>query len=326
MGGELLAALAAREAKIARQNAASGKPAGDGTSPAGVERVSWPVEDPSEFRPELAPGGLLENLGKQKDDFRVYYEESGERFDIVRKTYAEMHKNQTVQFGREMRAKYSGGKAKMTMMEAIFALNNLIDESDPDSSEPNSFHLFQTAERIRQVHPDKDWLQLTGLIHDVGKLLALWGEPQWAAVGDTFPVGCAFAKECVFSEQFQENPDFSHPVYSTKYGMYQPNCGLNNVMMSFGHDEYLYQVLVRNGATLPPAALSIIRFHSFYPWHTAKAYSHLCSEEDLNMLPWVLEFNKFDLYSKADVNPDVDALTPYYQTLIDKYCPGILDW
>ena len=58
-----------------------------------------------------------------------------------------------------------------------------------------------------------DWLQLTGLIHDVGKLLALWGEPQWAAVGDTFPVGCAFAKECVFPEQFQENPDFSHPVY-----------------------------------------------------------------------------------------------------------------
>jgi hypothetical protein len=32
------------------------------------------------------------------------------------------------------RAKYSGGKAKMTMMEAIFALNNLIDESDPDVS------------------------------------------------------------------------------------------------------------------------------------------------------------------------------------------------
>ena len=74
MGGELLAAVAAGEAKIARQNAASGKPAGDGTSPACTERVSWPVEDPSEFRPELAPGGPLEDLGKQKDDFRVYYE------------------------------------------------------------------------------------------------------------------------------------------------------------------------------------------------------------------------------------------------------------
>lgn len=32
------------------------------------------------------------------------------------------------------RAKYGGGKAKMTMMEAIFELNNLIDESDPDVS------------------------------------------------------------------------------------------------------------------------------------------------------------------------------------------------
>ena len=74
MGGELLAAVAVGEAKIARQNAASGKPAGDGTSPACTERVSRPVEDPSEFRPELAPGGPLEDLGKQKDDFRVYYE------------------------------------------------------------------------------------------------------------------------------------------------------------------------------------------------------------------------------------------------------------
>ena len=58
-----------------------------------------------------------------------------------------------------------------------------------------------------------DWLQLTGLIHDIGKLLALWGEPQWAAVGDTFPVGCAFSDKCVFHEQFQSNPDYVHPVY-----------------------------------------------------------------------------------------------------------------
>lgn len=38
-----------------------------------VEKVSWPVEDPSEYRPELAPGGDLENLGKDVEDFRVYY-------------------------------------------------------------------------------------------------------------------------------------------------------------------------------------------------------------------------------------------------------------
>jgi hypothetical protein len=32
------------------------------------------------------------------------------------------------------RKKYSGGKADMTIMDAIFMLNNLIDESDPDVS------------------------------------------------------------------------------------------------------------------------------------------------------------------------------------------------
>ena len=76
-------------------------------------------------------------------------------------------------------------------------------------------HLAQILGSFHPVplFPPSDWLQLTGLIHDTGKLLALWGEPQWAAVGDTFPVGCAFAKECVFSEQFQENPDPSHPLY-----------------------------------------------------------------------------------------------------------------
>ena len=29
----------------------------------------------------------------------------------------------------------------------------------------------------------------TGLIHDLGKVLCKYGEPQWAVVGDTFPVG-----------------------------------------------------------------------------------------------------------------------------------------
>ena len=40
-------------------------------------------------------------------------------------------------------------------MEAITLLDNLIDESDPDIDLPNSVHAFQTAERIREAHPDK---------------------------------------------------------------------------------------------------------------------------------------------------------------------------
>ena len=50
------------------------------------------------------------------------------------------------------------------------------------------------------------------------------------------------------------------------------------------------------------------------------------------MIFWVLKlsvtliFSKYDLYSKSDEVPDVEAVTPYYEQLIAKYCPGVLNW
>ena len=58
--------------------------------------------------------------------------------------------------------------------------------------------------------------------------------------------------------------------------------------------RYLYRVLVHNKSTLPREALYIVRYHSFYPWHTANAYDHLCNDEDRQMLKWIREF-KFGL-------------------------------
>ncbi len=31
---------------------------------------------------------------------------------------------------------------------------------------------------LREEHPDEDWFQLVGLIHDMGKIMAFYGEPQ----------------------------------------------------------------------------------------------------------------------------------------------------
>ena len=41
--------------------------------------------------------------------------------------------------------------------------------------------------------------------------------------------------------------------------MYEPHCGLDNLMMSWGHDEYLYRFLKFNNAKLPEEALYMIR-------------------------------------------------------------------
>lgn len=101
----------------------------------------------------------------------------------------------------------------MTVLEAVHLLDALVDESDPDTDLPNSMHAFQTAERIRYAHPDKDWFHLTGLLHDLGKVMALWGEPQYCVVGDTFPLGCKFSDQIVFHETFKNNPDTKVPEY-----------------------------------------------------------------------------------------------------------------
>lgn len=168
---------------------------------------------------------------------------------------------------------------------------------------------------------------MVGLIHDAGKLMALWGEPQWCVVGDTFPVGCAPDPSIVFGvESFAKNPDLQDPKLNTRQGIYTENCGLDRVLMSWGHDEYLYRVLQANQHSLPEEALYIIRFHSFYPWHSSGAYRYLCNNKDEEMLRWVNEFNQFDLYTKAPDMPDVDALHDYYEGLLRKYVPGKLQW
>ncbi|XP_030645889.1 inositol oxygenase [Chanos chanos] len=278
--------------------------------------------DPSlVYRPNLT-----DNASKDKSEFRNF--ESGELFDRVFNTYKLMHTHQTLDFVKQKHAEWAGcTHSRMTMMESIQALDQLVDESDPDVDFPNSFHAFQTAEGIRKEHPDKDWFQLVGLIHDIGKIMALWGEPQWAVVGDTFPVGCRFQKSIVFRDStFLDNPDEKNPKLNSEFGIYQPNCGLDNILMSWGHDEYLYRVMKFNKCLIPEEGLYMIRFHSFYPWHCHGDYMHLCNDKDLRMLPWVKEFNKFDLYTKSTDLPDVEELKPYYQSLIDKYCPGTLQW
>lgn len=287
--------------------------------------------DPSQYRPELAQLDRIaipKFAAKTPEKFRNYSTGDGER-DLVKNTYLQMHTHQCVEFVREKMSKWCRfDKVKMSIMEALELLNEFVDESDPDTELPNIVHAFQTAERIREAHPNDDWFHLTGLIHDLGKIMAIFGEPQYCVVGDTFPVGCRFADSIVLrNETFDNNPDVTHELYSQPLGMYSPGTGLRNVIMSWGHDEYLFRVLSNHSAMkLPQEALYAIRFHSFYPWHTGGDYMALCDDEDLRLLPSIREFNKFDLYSKCPEKPDIDALKPYYQSLIDKYCPGKLDW
>ncbi len=260
-----------------------------------------------------------ETPAKEKEEFRNYVD--SKRVETVKEFYRINHMNQTYDFVCKKEDEFLRfDKKEMSLWEAVDFLNTLVDDSDPDIDLDQLQHLLQTSEAIRaDGHPD--WFILTGFLHDIGKVLCLFDEPQWAVVGDTFPVGCKFSDTIVYPDFFKENPDYSNPKYNTKYGVYTPNCGLDNVKMSWGHDEYLYQIVKDY---LPEPALYIIRYHSFYSQHREEAYTHLMNDKDIEMFEWVKKFNPYDLYTKAPVKPDAKALKPYYEALVKKYLPDVL--
>lgn len=251
------------------------------------------------------------------EEFRQYHKAK----DRVREFYREQHEMQTMAYNLQARINYKTKvRAKMTVWDALCKLSKLIDESDPDTELSQIEHAIQTAEAIRKDGKPR-WMQLVGLIHDLGKILYFFdSEGQWDVVGDTFPVGCQFAQDIIFYEFFKGNPDNSHPIYSTKYGIYEPNCGLSSILISWGHDEYMYYI-AKSQSTLNEKALAMIRYHSFYPWHREGAYRYLMNDSDFKLLEAVQEFNRYDLYSKSLKKYDIEKLKPYYAELIDEFFP-----
>ncbi len=267
-----------------------------------------------------AADGTRFQPAKKREEYRNYRAEARPG---VREFYRLNHRHQTLEFVRAKKRAYLGlDRRRMGIWEAMEYLNTLVDDSDPDTDLTQIEHLLQTAEAIRQDgHPR--WFILAGLVHDLGKVLCLYGEPQWAVVGDTFPVGCAFSDRVVFPEFFADNPDSRVPEFQSACGIYEAGDGLDRVHLSWGHDEYLYHVVKEY---LPEPALYMIRYHSFYACHREGAYTALMNDRDREQFAWVRRFNPYDLYSKSPVRPDVNRLRPFYEALIAEYFPPTLRW
>ena len=250
------------------------------------------------------------------------YEENTKQSEF----YKEMYKNQDLDYVLKMKQKYSKlDNVKMTMNKALSLLDTFVDPSDPDVDEPNSVHAYQTAERIRRKYPEDKEYQIIGLIHDLGKVLFTFNEPEYAVVGDTFVVGAQLSPEMVYYEYTKNHPDrTNHP-----FGIYDEKCGLDNLNISFGHDEYLYQVLKQNSDKhfISKRYMEVIRYHSFYPWHDKGDYYYFMSEYDHEVLNLVREFNQFDLYSKEDIELEItDEIKNYYNELLNEYFRKELQW
>ena len=257
--------------------------------------------------------------------FRNY--DQGDITAAVKEHYRKMRSRQTLEYVQRMKAKYLTYDKPLNLWDALEKLDALIDVSDPDLDLPNVQHLIQSAEAIRNDNRP-DWMQLVGLIHDLGKVMYLWGSDedgtsqaeQWGMVGDVFIVGCELPDSCVYPEFNALNPDMQNATYRTPLGIYEKNCGIDNTHLAWGHDEYLFQVLKNHPTnTIPEAGMVMVRYHSFYPWHTGESYTEITNEKDNQYKEWIKDFNKYDLYTKCDKIFDLEEIKVHYQPIAKKY-------
>lgn len=241
--------------------------------------------------------------------------------------YKQQRSNQNSQYVEKMLEKYCTftEDRKAPFWELFSKLDQFVDLSDPDCSLPNSQHMYQTAEQLREDgHPE--WLIFIGLVHDFGKIMFLKGndedgttmETQWGIVGDTWVAGAPQPDCLPYSHYNQYNKDVDLE--------YKPGQGLNNVICSFGHDEYVYRLLVANNAKVPKKGLYIARFHSQYPWHTYGVYDWLENDEDKEVKEYVQLFQKYDHYTKVREPVDVEKVSEYYKELVAKFLPEEIMW
>ena len=139
-----------------------------------------------------------------KTEYRIYDDTKLK----VKENYRLAREKQNLEFYTDIYDKYQRRKkVEMDIWEVIDRLSNFIDVSDPDINLPNAYHLFQSAEAARKDE-QPDWMQLICLIHDLGKIMYLFGnskdgtsiDKQWAIVGDTFILGCEIPESIVYPE------------------------------------------------------------------------------------------------------------------------------
>jgi inositol oxygenase len=214
---------------------------------------------------------------------------------------------QTPEYVRRMRAKQNWSIC-MDVWDAMLMIVEFKDQSQSDEI-PLIHHLFQTAESLRMADAC-DWMQLVGLIHDLGVVLAyIRGQAadgttvsnQWGLTGETIVI--------------EAGP---------------PGGGLDCCLVSYGHAEFMYQVLLRSpGVQLPPMALRVIRYHSLVRWHTGGEYRGLEDATDRAARPIIREFYRHDRYGRSwePVGAlHAKRLRDYYFRIVNRFLPKQLVW
>src|SRR6478735_6294476 len=130
-----------------------------------------PMTHVDDWEESLATRYAAADSGKPKEAFRDYRAEAR---PSVKEFYRLNHRHQTLDFVLGKKGEFLPlQKRRMGIWEAMEFLNTLVDDSDPDTDLSQIEHLLQSAEAIRAAGRPR-WFVLTGLVHDLGKVLCLF--------------------------------------------------------------------------------------------------------------------------------------------------------
>eukprot|EP00546_Thalassionema_frauenfeldii_P021210 CAMPEP_0178899546 /NCGR_PEP_ID=MMETSP0786-20121207/2963_1 /TAXON_ID=186022 /ORGANISM="Thalassionema frauenfeldii, Strain CCMP 1798" /LENGTH=496 /DNA_ID=CAMNT_0020570421 /DNA_START=346 /DNA_END=1832 /DNA_ORIENTATION=+ len=228
--------------------------------------------------------------------------------------YRESWIKQTIVYVKEMKERYCNFLlAKMTLRQVIDLVRAI--RCHPHNTQPTGASIrtlsFSSAEKARSEGLP-DWVQLVALIHNLGVVISLLDTQtaadaedgyNWTIASRSRVVGCAAPERASFSEYRKLNAEDQY--YSTPQGIYDVNCGLENVLLSWSGPEYMYSFMKYNGALLPDEGFYMLRYFCLGDWHTHDEYKQLTNEKDENMKTFVSEFDSLRRSALTDIGEEL---------------------
>jgi len=252
---------------------------------------------------------------------------------------------QNVKYVMEMRNHYTKHfkLGKMNIIEALNFAKEIPASCFRVTSEGVSLRtfLFHMAEGARKSGLP-DWMQFIALIHELGRVVKLMksspqGSYDWTFSSFSRVVGCIPNQSIPFQEFSFLDTDKQDSRYNTNLGIYEENCGLDSLLLSWTGQEYLYFMLKGNNVTLPSEAFSILRYFSLVDWHSHNQNACFQNFDDIQVKQDVFDFYNFREVIKSKIlggklselsDSECDELwNRHYSMISKKYiCDVSLNW
>ena len=129
--------------------------------------------------------------------------------------------------------------------------------------------------------------------------------------------------------------DEQDPRYNSDTGVYEPNCGLENVFLMWSGCEYMYHLLKHNNAALPEEAYAMLRYFLLGDWHEHHEFAALTNVDDDDVLTFVQEFDalrrrvRLRCVNCGDLSDEECSLLWHnqYAGVASKFgCDHVFDW